>query len=76
MISQGRSIVLRPWRSRQMETVRSVAEQERLVKQETLWKAVCGVFGVTVLALIGFRRYSRYLQQRRYEDHISAKEKR
>ena len=44
--------------------------------REKVWVAVCVIFGVTVLALIGFRRYSRYLHQRRYEDHVSAKEKR
>ena len=44
--------------------------------REMVWVAVCVIFFATVLALIGFRRYFMYLHQRRYEDHVSAKEKR
>ena len=73
IISEGRSIVLRPRRSGLSSEVVKSAEEEA---SERVWVAVCVSFGVTVLALIGFRRYSRYLQQRRYEDHVSAKEKR
>ena len=73
MISQGRSIVLRPSRSDLSSEVVKSAEQKA---SERVWEAVCVIFGVTVLALIGFRRYTRYLHQRRYEDHVSAKEKR
>ena len=73
MISQGRSIVLRPRRCDLSSEVVKSAEEKA---SERVWVAVCVIFGVTVLALIGFRRYTRYLHQRRYEDHVSAKEKR
>ena len=73
MISQGRSIVLRPRRCDLSSEVVKSAEEEA---SERVWVTVHVIFGVTVLALIGFRRYTRYLHQRRYEDHVSAKEKR
>ena len=65
--------MLRPSRSDLSSEVVKSAEQKA---SERVWEAVCVIFGVTVLALIGFRRYTRYLHQRRYEDHVSAKEKR
>ena len=43
---------------------------------DRLWVAACAIFTVTVLCLIVFRRYTRCLHQRRYEDRVAAKEKR
>ena len=66
---------MRSWQLRfidNSEVVKSEVEKAN----ERVWEGVCSVFGVTVMALIGFRRYSRFLQQRRYEDHVTAKEKR
>ena len=54
------------------KVVRTPSELAR----ERLWVAVCIIFAATLVCLIMFRRYTRYIHQRRYEDHVSAKEKR
>ena len=65
--------MLRPRRSDLSSEVEKSAEEE---SRKRILVPVCVMFGLTILALIGFRRYTRYLHQRRYEDHVSAKEKR